>query len=70
MRFFTSALVAGFMFGGAASAATIDLTDEVFAAGSVTYSFAGPINGFAEEADGVTFTFATSGQFRNIGPWL
>lgn len=53
----------------AASAATVDLTDETFVPGSVTYASAGPINGFQEAVDGVTFTFATGGQFRNIGPW-
>ena len=53
----------------AASAATVDLTDETFVPGSVTYDSAGPINGFQEAVDGVTFTFATGGQFRNIGAW-
>ena len=57
--------------GGAASASTvsgsIDFTDGVFS--NVSYSFAGPINGFDEVANGVTFSFATTGQFRQIGPY-
>lgn len=52
-----------------ASAASIDLTDEVFVAGSVTYNPSGPINGFAEQSSGVNFTFATGGQFRTVGAW-
>jgi len=58
------------MLASGATAATIDFTDETFVPGSVTYASAGPINGFQETADGVTFTIATSGQLRNIGPWL
>lgn len=58
------------VLGSGATAATIDFTDESFVPGSLTYASAGPINGFQEAVDGVTFTFATSGQFRNIGPWL
>ena len=51
------------------SASTVDLSDGNFVPGSVTYSTVNPINGFAELSDSVTFTFATSGQFRSIGTW-
>ena len=55
------------ILGSAAQASTIDLTDNTFT--SVTYDGAGPINAFDELVDGVTFSFATGGQFRNVGTW-
>lgn len=59
------------MAAGTAPAATlaIDLTDNTFVPGSVVYSASGPIVQFGESAGGVTFTFATTGQFREVGPW-
>lgn len=67
-------LAAGLLvFGGAAQAATVDLTDGAFSAVSYetfVQGAIGPIVAFSETVDGVTFAFArTSGQFRRIGPW-
>ncbi|MCF2905240.1 VPLPA-CTERM sorting domain-containing protein [Octadecabacter sp. CECT 8868] len=70
MKTILSALAAGILVASAAQSATFDLTDKTFVSGSVTYDTYNPINGFQEEADGVTFTFATAGQFRSIGEWL
>lgn len=69
-----AAAIAALSFG-AANAASIDLTDNVFT--SVDYvdfvqGPVGPIEEFVETVDGVAFTFSAklvNGQFRNVGPW-
>lgn len=49
-------------------ASTINLTDNTFTA--IVHSSAGPILGFDETVDGVTFNFAvTGGAFRAVGTW-
>lgn len=60
----TAIMVASSM--GMAQASTIDLTDGIYS--NETYDFAGPVNFFQENVDGVTFSFS-AGQFRAIGPW-
>jgi hypothetical protein len=62
------AAVAAFFISSGVQAATIDLSDAVFS--NPTYDGTNlPINSFQENSAGVTFTFATAGQFRAIGPW-
>lgn len=66
-----AALAVTTMATAAAQAATltIDLTDNIFVPGSVVYSPSDPIVQFGESAGGVTFTFATTGLFREVGTW-
>ena len=67
-------LAAGVLFlAGPLQAATIDLTDGIFS-DAVYETFVqgpiGPVIGFTETVDGVSFTFhRVSGQFRKVGPW-
>jgi len=66
------AIVAATMISGAASAASVDLTDGVFSNPqyeTFVQGPLGPIIAFDEVVDGVTFAFSTTGQFRNVGPW-
>lgn len=73
MRSLLLATIASLSASAAATAATVDLSDNSF--DQVEYQFffssgfTGPIVGFDEVADGVTFSFATSGQFRQVGTW-
>lgn len=73
LRKFLYAAAAVVMIAPAASAATVDLTDNAFS--SVSYETfvqgpIGPVVAFAESSGGVTFDFArVSGQFRTIAPW-
>lgn len=76
MRHIALAAIAALALGGAADAASVNLTDNSFT--SVTHlqfpsdppgSPTGPIISFTETVGGIGFTFSTAGQFRNVGTW-
>lgn len=68
MKIFSITAIIAFLIGTTASATTIHLDDGIFS--NATYSgFGLPIVSFDETVGGTTFSFATTDQFRHIGPW-
>lgn len=68
MKIFSIAAIIAFLIGTTAGASTIHLDDGIFS--NQTYGgFGLPVVSFDETVGGTTFSFATTSQFRDIGPW-